>query len=35
VLERERERVVAAAHRLAAQGLVLGSAGNVSTGYLF
>lgn len=30
MLERERERVAAAARRLAAQGLVLGTAGNVS-----
>jgi L-fuculose-phosphate aldolase len=30
MLERERERVAAAAHRLAAAGLVLGTAGNIS-----
>jgi L-fuculose-phosphate aldolase len=30
MLERERERVAAAGHRLAAAGLVLGSAGNIS-----
>jgi L-fuculose-phosphate aldolase len=30
LLERERERVAAAARRLAAEGLVVGTAGNVS-----
>src|SRR5437764_15283516 len=30
MLERERERVATAGHRLAAAGLVLGSAGNIS-----
>src|SRR5262245_36410312 len=30
MLERERERVAAAGHRLAAAGLVLGTAGNIS-----